>query len=206
MVLRCVIASECDQRSKCQTKWIKNLCGRIQPNHRTRQFLHIWCIHVHQTVAGALQCYGTNKEYGEYNVREQRCEINDLHRKWSTMRTETEMRFNKKLERIFPLNWLIVHLLQLTLPELWMPFIMIRKTAIHAANKHSTIHHFKPPLSSIDAEASSVVWYQKYVVGDLHSGSVIFNVLLIGHVAHGNSICWLVRRAERTIANKRTIE
>lgn len=69
-----------------------------------------------------------------------------------------------------------------------MPFMTIKKTINHAANKHNTIHHFSPPLSSIDGDASSVVWYQKYVVGDLHSGSVVFSVELNGHVAHGNSI------------------
>lgn len=77
----------------------------------------------------------------------------------------------------------------LTLPELWIPFMTIKKTIAQAANKHKTIHHFNPPLSSIDGDASSVVWYQKYVVGDLHSGSVVFNVSLNGQFAHGNSIC-----------------
>lgn len=57
-----------------------------------------------------------------------------------------------------------------------MPFMTIKNTIAHAANKHKTIHHFNPPLSSIDGDASNVVWYQKYVVGDLHSGSVEFNV------------------------------
>lgn len=84
----------------------------------------------------------------------------------------------------------------LTLPELCMPFITIKKTMAHAASKHKTIHHLRPPLSSIDGDASNVVWYQKYVVGDLHSGSVIFSVTLNGQDAHGSTIC-VVWNAEK---------
>lgn len=82
-----------------------------------------------------------------------------------------------------------------------MPFITIKKTIAQAANKHKTIHHFKPPLSSIDGDASSVVWYQKYVVGDLHSGSVVFSVVLNGQVAHGNSICTKREWKTKTMEN-----
>lgn len=58
-----------------------------------------------------------------------------------------------------------------TLPELCMPFITIKNTTVHDSNKHSTIHHLKPPLSSIFGAASNVVRYQKYAVSDERSHS-----------------------------------
>lgn len=48
-----------------------------------------------------------------------------------------------------------------TFPDDWMPFMVIKKTTTHASSRHSTTHHLRPPLSSIEVEASSVVRYQK---------------------------------------------
>lgn len=60
----------------------------------------------------------------------------------------------------------------------------MKNTIVHDNSKHKTIHHLRPPGSSIDGAASNVVRYQKYVVADLHSSaSVPFNG---GHDSHGN--------------------
>lgn len=68
----------------------------------------------------------------------------------------------------------------------------IKKTIIQANIKHKTIHHFIPPLSSIDGAASNVVRYQKYAVSDerAHSGSIFvpLSVDIVGHSAHGNGL------------------
>lgn len=62
----------------------------------------------------------------------------------------------------------------------------MKKTMVHDKSRHKTIHHLRPPGSSMDGAESNVVRYQKYVVADLHSGSTIVS-LNMGHLAHGNS-------------------
>ena len=55
----------------------------------------------------------------------------------------------------------------------------------HDNNKHKTIHHLRPPGSSIAGAASKVFRYQKYVVGDVHSGTYAVS-LNFGQLDHGN--------------------
>ena len=43
-----------------------------------------------------------------------------------------------------------------TFPEDWMPLITAKQTIIHAANRHSTIFQFRPPLWSMVLVMSSV--------------------------------------------------
>lgn len=69
-----------------------------------------------------------------------------------------------------------------------MPFITMKNTIVQDNSRQITIHHFRPPGSSMDGAASNVVRYQKYVVADWHSGSTIVS-LNIGQVAQGSSNC-----------------
>lgn len=67
-----------------------------------------------------------------------------------------------------------------------MPFMTIKKTIIHESSKHKTIHHLRPPGSSIDGAASNVVLYQKYAVSEDFSHSSTIVPLILGHVDQGS--------------------
>lgn len=74
-----------------------------------------------------------------------------------------------------------------TFPELCIPFITMKNTTVQASRRHNTIHHFSPPVSSIEGDTSKVVLYQKYAVSLLSSHSGTFVPFgSSGHVAHGN--------------------
>lgn len=78
------------------------------------------------------------------------------------------------------------HAIQPTFPELWIPFITMKNTISHATIKQITIHHLKPPLSSMLAAASNVSRYQKYSVSeDFAHSSTIVPLSVFGHSAHG---------------------
>lgn len=63
----------------------------------------------------------------------------------------------------------------------------MKNTIIHDNNKHSTIHHFGLPGSSIEGDASKVVRYQKYAVSeDLAHSATSVPFLSRGHDDHGN--------------------
>lgn len=79
----------------------------------------------------------------------------------------------------------------ITLPELWIPFIIIRNTTVHESNKHAAIHHLIPPKSFISDVISNVSRYQKYAVSDdlAHSATSVTLPKLsvtVGQLCHGS--------------------
>lgn len=66
----------------------------------------------------------------------------------------------------------------------------MKNTTIQDSNKHNTIHHLRPPESSMEGEASKVVRYQKYAVSEDNSHSLTAVPLAFkGHCAQGNGLC-----------------
>lgn len=61
----------------------------------------------------------------------------------------------------------------------------MKNTIVHDNSRQRTIHHFKPPGSSIDGAASKVVRYQKYAVSEERAHSSTICVSLPGHDAQG---------------------
>lgn len=70
-----------------------------------------------------------------------------------------------------------------------MPLQTMKKTTVHDSIKHSTIHHLKPPSSSILGAASKVVLYQKYAVSEDFSHSATVTLSTLGHSAQGRGDC-----------------
>lgn len=65
----------------------------------------------------------------------------------------------------------------------------MKKTTVHDRRRQSTIHHLGIPGSSILADASKVVRYQKYAVSEDFAHSSTTVPFMTGHDCQGSSGC-----------------
>ena len=78
VLLRIVVRAEADDGAKGQAEGVEHLVGRIQPNCRLHQHLHLGCEHVNEPLCGPLEGDPPEEEDGQHEVGEQGREVDNL--------------------------------------------------------------------------------------------------------------------------------
>ena len=78
VLLRIVVGAKADDGTKSQAEGVEHLVGRIEPNCRLHQHLHLGCEHVNEPLCGSLQGDASEEEDGQHEVREHGREVDNL--------------------------------------------------------------------------------------------------------------------------------